>query len=367
MSRVLITSWLQGSGGIETHFLRLSRLLVEHGAEVTVAARVAKRGVPLEAAAADMPIQFLKTPFARSPRWLRLSTAWAAIAWPLQLGGKFDVLLTTEMSRYTSAMRRFLKPNGRVIGVWAGELPRVAASDRVRFVDTLMVETELHRNAFQRLGREKLPIGVAPLLGNLSNAPPRRALSHSVLRIAYVGRYTEAKGIFRLLDYWPKLNVAPAELHFFGRGEDEQRLRQAVLHHPCRDQITVHEGWSRPDELTAILSNLDLVVLPSTHPEGLPAVLLEAMAHGVPFVATDIGAVRTLAEDNPDLIVLPLDDAALIAAINRMATAIRVGTVRPERLQHYFESRYSFQRISSIWLSAVLDPQTFWGNRTSRT
>jgi glycosyltransferase involved in cell wall biosynthesis len=104
-----------------------------------------------------------------------------------------------------------------------------------------------------------------------------------------------------------------------------------------------------------------MVILPS-ETEGLPLVLLEAMAYGVPFVATDVGAVRTLAEDNPDVQVVPLDNEALIAAINDVATSIRSGRIRGGRLQEYHRSRYSYELLSKLWTEALLSPATFWTN-----
>jgi glycosyltransferase involved in cell wall biosynthesis len=89
-------------------------------------------------------------------------------------------------------------------------------------------------------------------------------------------------------------------------------------------------------------------------------VLLEAMAHGVPFVATNVGAVRTLAEDNPDVRVVPLDNEALKNAIEEMAQAIRSGQVRGDRLQAYHQARYGYEVISRQWLEALLQPEQFW-------
>ncbi|MBV8205805.1 MAG: hypothetical protein JO041_03355, partial [Acidobacteria bacterium] len=120
--QILITSWLQGAGGIETHLLNLAGVLVESGAHVWVAARVCKKNVPLEAAAPRLPVRFIKTPFDRNTRRLRLSTMWAMAAWPLHFRGRrFDAILTTESGAFTRFLRRFLKPGSRVVGMYAGE------------------------------------------------------------------------------------------------------------------------------------------------------------------------------------------------------------------------------------------------------
>lgn len=357
--RVLITSWLQGPGGIETHLLKLSRLLVQHGTEVTVAARVCKPGVPLDAAACDIPITFLKTPFASDPRNLRVSTAWAMAAWPLRFRKRFDVILTFERSNFTRVLRRWLKPDGLVVGAYAGDMPNSSQAQAARQnCDVLLVESRLHADAFRRLVGSNFRIAVAPHLGHYADPLPHRPFSGDVLHVGFLGRFDRSKGVHRLLELWPKLKIGPAELHFYGGGPEEPAMRCAISAHHLSG-VSVHGGWSEADELRAILADIDLVVLPSTS-EGLPIVLLEAMAHGVPFVATAVGAVRTLAEGNPDVAVVPIDDASLIDALNELAARIRNGNVLPARLQRYFADRFSAEKTGAVWLEALLDQERFW-------
>jgi glycosyltransferase involved in cell wall biosynthesis len=122
----------------------------------------------------------------------------------------------------------------------------------------------------------------------------------------------------------------------------------------------VNDGWQEADELRRILANVDLVVLPS-ETEGLPVVLLESMAHGVPFVATDVGAVRTLAEENPDVrVVPPLSNAALKEAIIEMESDIRFSKVGGERLQQFHRAKFGYERLSRLWVQALLNPEEFW-------
>ena len=70
--RILVTALLYGAGGIETHLLNLSRMLVERGAEITLVTRFANPETPLVRASREIPIRIFDTPFARDLRWLRL-------------------------------------------------------------------------------------------------------------------------------------------------------------------------------------------------------------------------------------------------------------------------------------------------------
>ena len=81
--------------------------------------------------------------------------------------------------------------------------------------------------------------------------------------------------------------------------------------------FTMRDGGTRIPEL---LPGFDVLVLSSVPlSEGMPTVLLEAMACGVPVVATDVAAVRELVVDGETGFVVPAQDpAALAAAVGRM-------------------------------------------------
>ena len=78
--------------------------------------------------------------------------------------------------------------------------------------------------------------------------------------------------------------------------------------------------------------------------------MLECMAHGVPFVATDVGAIRGLADGNGDVRVAARG-APLMVAIENMVQAIRDGKIDNARLQRYYNERYAFPMVADRWRS----------------
>jgi glycosyltransferase involved in cell wall biosynthesis len=359
---ILITARLYGAGGIETHLLNLCRLLVDNGAEVTFVTRLARPETPLVQLAREIPIRLISTPFANDLRWFRLSTVWALLVWPLLLRRRrFDVLYTVEISRFTEFLARFVKSSGRVIAGRIGEPLKDHSSIYPKAKDVLdgvIVETPVQAVAFQAAVPADVPVAAIPLLGQYSEPPKRTSRSVDELRIAFLGRYDRAKGIYRLLQLWKALDIQPARLDFHGHGKETDNLRQEIEDRGLRG-VHVNGGWTGVNELSAILARTDLVVLPS-ETEGLPVVLLEAMAYGVPFVATDVGAVCTFADDNPDVRVVALDDAALKDGIEEMGKKIRSGQIRGDRLQGYHRSRYSYEYLSRRWVDALLNAEQFW-------
>jgi glycosyltransferase involved in cell wall biosynthesis len=361
--RILIATHLVSPpGGVEMHVLNLCRLLVEHGAEVTLATRFAKRDVPVIQQRRSIPIHWLSTPFyeIQNPRWRRFSTAWAMTFWRRHLRRQFDVLFTLEMTWFVDFLVRFVKANGYVIANRFA-LPSHAAPFDPRAKARLhgfVTESSFQADLFRKECEMEVPIAVIPFLTNVRTSPPRRGKrTIDQLRIAYLGRIEPDKGVYTLVELWRDLRIQPARLDFHGGGEVED-LRDCIRLHGLAEQAQVHGPYTS-DDLPDILANSDLVVLPSRR-EGLPLVLMEAMAHGVPFVATAVGAVHTLAENNPDVLVVAPNKAALIDGLNEMAAAIRSGAIDPARLQQYHHERYSYEQVSSEWVKALLDPERFW-------
>jgi glycosyltransferase involved in cell wall biosynthesis len=286
------------------------------------------------------------------------------LCWLPRFRRHFDAILTFEHSNFTKLLRQCLKPGGFIIAAYAGELPRAPQANSIRrSCDALLVESDIHREAFRRLSGENFPIRVAPHLGHYAAPPARDAFHKEALRVAFLGRFDRAKGVHQLLDTWPTLQLGNAELHFYGDGPERQAMAQRISKQSIAG-VFLHRGWMGAKELAVILGEVDLLVLPSSS-EGLPLVLLEAMAHGVPFVATDVGAVSILAHGNPDVMVAPRE-ADFGASIQEMAARIRNGSVQPRRLQRYFDERFSFTRSGQIWLNALLHPQTFWTEEIDR-
>jgi len=353
--RVLISAPLYANGGIEAHLFSLCRLLVEHGAEVTLVSRYARRSIRLVQQHRQIPIRLYTTPFAESGGLA--STLWATLAWPLHLLPRFDVLHTLDVSPFVNFLALFLKPGGYLIGGRAGIVPPVPGfvEPRVqRKLDGFLVEADALAEKYQL----DIPIAVIPHLGNVRCAAERQRRPVDELQVVFLGRLHADKGVFRLLEIWPRLNIQPAHLHFHGDGPERASLEQAIRDRNLLSRATVH-GAAAPEELPAIFDRADLLVLPSAG-EGLPLVLMESMAYGVPFVATDVGAIRSLARDNPDVSVVPLSDAALQLGIERMARAIRSGQIDGRRLQQYHRERYGYDLVASRWLQALLHPEEFW-------
>jgi glycosyltransferase involved in cell wall biosynthesis len=137
--------------------------------------------------------------------------------------------------------------------------------------------------------------------------------------IGEVGRLCDVKGQRELIDATALLRDGGHDAHVVLVGEDLEQAGEyrAQLERQARelgvDDRVVFAGYR--DDVPAVLDALDLFVLPSWI-EGLPLVLLEAMAHRRPVVATPVGGTPELVVDGETgILVPPRDPAALAGAI----------------------------------------------------
>jgi glycosyltransferase involved in cell wall biosynthesis len=174
------------------------------------------------------------------------------------------------------------------------------------------------------------------------------------LRIGFFGRLDPDKGVELLLDVWPELAIGPASLAFYGDGEMKGALEAIAGEKRLASSVSFCGAYDAERDLPRLMRNTDLVVLPSRE-EGLALVLLEAMAHGVPFVTTNRGGTVDLADNNPDVEVCDPEPLALRRSIERIATRIRGGDISPARLQSRYKERYSYAVVAPKWVDLFLN------------
>lgn len=112
--------------------------------------------------------------------------------------------------------------------------------------------------------------------------------------VGYVGRFSEEKGIMHLVYAVSDIvNKKPdIKFLFIGDGSLQHTMEQYILDNNLHDSIIL-PGWVSHDLLADYLNKMKLLVIPSDT-EGLPNVMLEAMACGTPVLATPVGGIPTI-------------------------------------------------------------------------
>lgn len=139
------------------------------------------------------------------------------------------------------------------------------------------------------------------------------------LRLLSVGRLTPAKGQLLLVQACAALlrEGLSFELTLVGDGPDRARLEEAVSEHGLQRQVRL-AGALNQHEVLAELSRADAFVLPSLA-EGIPVVLMEAMASGVPCISCPVNGIPELIDHgHSGLLATPGDAVDLAAQLRRL-------------------------------------------------
>jgi glycosyltransferase involved in cell wall biosynthesis len=144
---------------------------------------------------------------------------------------------------------------------------------------------------------------------------PQAALAGAPPRIVTVGRLAAPKDPLTLVRALPALGARPFTLAFAGGGREHARVEAELRAHGLGDRV---ELLGERHDVPALLAAADVFVLASRS-EGAPLSVLEAMAAGLPVVASAVGGVPELVADGETgLLVPPGDPAALSSALARL-------------------------------------------------
>jgi glycosyltransferase involved in cell wall biosynthesis len=233
--------------------------------------------------------------------------------------------LAKRMLREASAIIA-LSPQGRE------ELEAIAPGIAVDVIPNPICDTRARAASVQDLGESRSVPGVT---------------------ILFLGMVTEAKGAFNLLNAWSRIaeKHPGAKLVMAGAGEIEQgRARAEKL--GIAGQVEF-PGWVDGEAKDRLLAQATVFTLPS-HAEAMPMAVLEAMAAGVPVVATAVGGVPwALDEGKAGWLVQPRDIASLASALDRLLTDPQqretLAAAGRARIAAEFDVGVVLPRLEAIW------------------
>lgn len=133
---------------------------------------------------------------------------------------------------------------------------------------------------------DRLPVQVIPNGVDTDFFRPGPEHQSERLRLLFVGRFHEQKNLRFLLEQIVRLPAGAIEVHLVGDGPQREELRALAQQLGFATQIIWH-GWLSRTALLAVYQSADFLVNPSFY-EGMPNVVLEAMACGLPVVASNL-------------------------------------------------------------------------------
>ena len=174
--------------------------------------------------------------------------------------------------------------------------------------------------------------------------------------ITFVGRLTPQKGLDWLLETAPKwlAKLPECDLLLVGKGPQQKHLEQLSTRLGIANRVHF-SGWQA--NVTEILAASQLLVLPSRW-EGMPNVLLQAMATGLPVLATDVEGAAELLGHGAEKQTVAYGDSQvlldkLIAIMSNPRMAIQLGEENRLRATHEFTLKRMVAQYETLWESLV--------------
>jgi glycosyltransferase involved in cell wall biosynthesis len=221
-----------------------------------------------------------------------------------------------------------------------------------RWVFSLPASVVVLGSAARRFVIEEL--GVAPeRVDIVINGVPepthaRRVAGDSAMqRVLFLGNLSERKGVTDLLQALalPGLDTARLEVTLAGGGDVEAyeaKARQLGI-----GSFVRFAGWSDQQQVARLMARADVLVLPS-YDEGLPLVILEALANGVAVVCSPVGEIPTVLSDGVNaLFVQPGDVAGIAAGLRRVLQDAELRAALERNGRALYEQNFSIAHFFS--------------------
>jgi glycosyltransferase involved in cell wall biosynthesis len=193
---------------------------------------------------------------------------------------------------------------------------------------------------------------------------PDKEVQKGKIKLLYVGRLSQVKGVHFLIE-----SIAPLlrskediQLDIIGDGPYATILKTLATDKNINDKLVFH-GWKGRDFIDNAMEECEMLIFPSIYPEAFGISGIEAMMHGKPVIAFNVGGVSTWLKDNEtgfliercdivkmrDRIQFLLDNSEIREKMGRRAREIAMSEFAPEvhidrLLKVYsdcYESRFS--------------------------
>lgn len=195
---------------------------------------------------------------------------------------------------------------------------------------------------------------VAVVTNGIDLAHFERKASYAIdgtAHVCHVGRFNEQKNHEAIVEAAALLKESGADVVFdlYGEGELMDSVREMASERGVADMLAFH---GLTDDVPGAMAVADIFILPSLW-EGIPMVIAEAMAAGLPIVASRVGGIPDMIEDGVDGILCEPTGASLAERIGRVLSDVRLreslGTAA-RRESNQFSSDLMAERYLKVYM-----------------
>jgi teichuronic acid biosynthesis glycosyltransferase TuaC len=261
------------------------------------------------------------------------------------LGSVRTVIKLHRLENFDIINSQWLYPDG-VVSYWISKIIRLPLSvsalgcdvnlfleqkekrlqivNMLKHVDVITVVSESMKRRLLEESVQEQKISVIPNGVNARVFYPRDrdvcrqklVLSQEGKIILFVGRLLELKGVSYLIEAARRLAEKQREftIYLIGEGEYRQQYEEAVTEHSLHNHVKF-VGGKPHHEIALWMGACDVFCLPSLH-EGCPNVVLEALSCGRPVVASSVGGIPDMVDEENGVLVEPENSHALYEALD---------------------------------------------------
>ena len=363
--RILITTGIfpPDIGGPATYVPLIAKALTERGHQVTVLTTSEPENLQWD----DNAYPFSVLRINRRQRiWLRLLKC---VAKALRLGRTADVIYANGIYFETAIANKFLRKPliMKIVGdeawersvrkgwtkdnfedfqqrhqSWQAELLKRLRSWVVRQADKVIVPSQYLANWVVKWG---VPAEKVTVIYNAVEIPdgvkPLPIPLRTPIKAITVGRLIPLKRVDKLLEALEK--IPELGLVVVGDGPERPRLERMAQDLGVSDRV-YFSGQRSKRETIGLMAACDFFILNSTH-EGLPHVVLEAMALGLPVVATAVGGIPEVVRDGETGVLVSPEDRMLESTLLTLVSNKEMKQQLGERAQRWIRENMSLEAM----------------------
>ena len=236
---------------------------------------------------------------------------------------------------------------------WISRLYHVFTTPVLRYIWRRAHRVVANSNGLAQLAQKTtpdVPIAVAPNAVQLPATPEAAPPSNGKgPRLLTMGRLTQQKGIDLLFRALTQLRDTPFRLDIAGDGPERVALEKLAAELGLAENVRFL-GWVGREDLPQVFGSADVFVLAS-HIEGMPNVVLEAMAHARPVVCTRVsGSEELVANGVTGLMVEVGNQEQLVAALRKILTDAQLRSSMGAAGRARVEEHFTWTATARIYL-----------------
>ena len=190
-----------------------------------------------------------------------------------------------------------------------------------------------------------------------------RNRSNPATRFVFFGRLAANKGLDLLIRGFATCRFdAGQTLDIWGDGPLLNELIDLIVELGLTGHVNFLGKYPEGRAGAVLIASYDVLAITSTGTEGLPLILLEAMAYGLAIVATNVGALRDAGEGLPTAQFVPPETGAISNALVRADHLLRHGMIDKELIMQHYDAFFSETVMQSRWKECLRAPRQFFNH-----